>query len=61
MEATLGEGFNLDDHLKAIERELLDRALRQAGQNRLEAARLLGVSTRSLRYLVQKHQIGRPE
>jgi two-component system, NtrC family, response regulator PilR len=55
----LEEGFNLDEHLRTIERGLLERALAAAGQDRAEAARLLGVSARSLRYLLQKHQLTR--
>jgi two-component system response regulator PilR (NtrC family) len=55
----LVEGFNLDDHLRNVERDLLDKALEQAGQDRTEAARLLGVTPRSLRYLINKHQAPR--
>jgi two-component system response regulator PilR (NtrC family) len=51
----LGAGFDLDDHLRAIERDLLHRALREAAGDRAGAATLLGISPRSLRYLIQKH------
>jgi two-component system response regulator PilR (NtrC family) len=55
----LADGFDLDEHLREVERELLDKALQQAGQDRSEAARLLGVTPRSLRYLINKHQVPR--
>ena len=51
-------GFSLDQHLLAIERELLRRALSQANGDRGGAAGLLGVTPRSLRYLIQKHGLG---
>jgi two-component system response regulator PilR (NtrC family) len=54
----LRSGFNLDQHLLAIERELLRRALAKAGGDRASAAELLGVTPRSLRYLIQKHGEG---
>jgi two-component system response regulator PilR (NtrC family) len=54
----LRPGFNLDQHLLAIERELLRRALAKAGGDRASAAELLGVTPRSLRYLIQKHGEG---
>jgi two-component system, NtrC family, response regulator PilR len=53
--ASLRPGFRLDDHLLAIERDLLMRALDQARGDRGQAADTLGVSARSLRYLIQKH------
>jgi two-component system response regulator PilR (NtrC family) len=51
----LSEAFSLDEHLRAIEADSLRRALEQAVGDRNEAARLLGVTPRSLRYLIQKH------
>ncbi len=51
----LSEGFDLDAHLKLMERRYLDLALEQAGGSRPEAARLLGITPRSLRYLLRKH------
>ena len=52
----LGEGFSLDQHLSTVEADLLRRALGQAAGDRALAARLLGVTPRSLRYLLSKHQ-----
>jgi two-component system response regulator PilR (NtrC family) len=56
-----GQGFSLDRHLESIEAELLRRALEQAAGNRATAARLLGVTPRSLRYLIRKHDSTAPE
>jgi DNA-binding NtrC family response regulator len=55
---TLGPGFNLDEHLRSIEARLLAEALERSSGDRTEAARLLGVTPRSLRYLIQKHGQG---
>jgi transcriptional regulator with GAF, ATPase, and Fis domain len=56
----LREGFSLDDHLREIESSLVMRALTQADGDRLAAARLLGITPRSLRYLIGKHQLEMP-
>jgi two-component system response regulator PilR (NtrC family) len=53
--AEIPPGFDLDHHLHEIEAEFLRRAIDQAGGRRSEAARLLGVTPRSLRYLLRKH------
>ncbi len=52
------EGFNLDDVLGEIERRLLLQALERTGGVRTQAAKLLGVTLRSLRYRLQKHALG---
>jgi transcriptional regulator with GAF, ATPase, and Fis domain len=41
--------------LEAVERDLIARALRQAGNNRSRAARLLGITRSQLYYRIQKH------
>jgi DNA-binding NtrC family response regulator len=51
----LGDGFSLDDYLLSVEGRLLSEAFERARGDRAEAARLLGVSPRSLRYLLHKH------
>jgi DNA-binding NtrC family response regulator len=51
----LTEGFNLDAHLHAIEGQFLHEALKEGGGDRALAATLLGITPRSLRYLIQKH------
>ena len=53
--AQLTLGFSLDRHLEALESALVRRALDQAGGDRGSASQLLGISARSLRYLIQKH------
>jgi two-component system response regulator PilR (NtrC family) len=52
----LGDGFSLDAHLNRIEASLLRRALEQAKGDRARASQLLGVSPRSIRYLLRKHR-----
>ena len=51
----IGPGFSLDAHLRAVEARLLGEALERASGDRAEAARLLGVKPRALRYLLYKH------
>jgi len=52
------EGCNLDDVLGEIERRLVLQALQRSGGVRTQAAKLLGVTLRSLRYRLQKHALG---
>jgi len=54
----IGDGFSLDAYMLSVEARLLHQALERASGDRSEAARLLGVSARSLRYLIQKHGRG---
>ncbi len=54
----IGDGFSVDAYLLSLESRLLAEALEQAHGDRTQAARLLGVSSRSLRYLIQKHSNG---
>jgi two-component system response regulator PilR (NtrC family) len=56
----IGPGFSLDAHLRAVEGRLLREALESAEGDRQEAARLLGISPRSLRYLISKHDVAVP-
>ena len=48
-------GFRLDDHLFQAEGALACQALAAAGGSRTLAGRALGISARSMRYLVKKH------
>ena len=48
-------GFSLERHLQEIERQHLERALKQAGGVQTHAAELLGLSFRQFRYLVKKY------
>jgi two-component system response regulator PilR (NtrC family) len=51
------EGFSLDDYMLNLESELVQRALLQAAGDRGRASRMLGITPRSLRYLIQKHRL----
>ena len=51
-------GFVLEDHVRRLERDYLDRALRQAGGVKVRAAGLLGMSFRSFRYYAKKYDLG---
>jgi DNA-binding NtrC family response regulator len=53
----LGGGFNLDAYLAGLEANLVREALSKSGWDRPEACRLLGIASRSLRYLIKKHSI----
>lgn len=50
-------GFNLMDHLDDIARKYLRQALMAANWNMRQAASLLGISYRSIRYLMDKYRI----
>jgi two-component system response regulator PilR (NtrC family) len=52
------EGCNLDEVIGEIERRLVLQALERSGGVRTHAAKLLGVTLRSLRYRLQKHALG---
>jgi two-component system response regulator PilR (NtrC family) len=55
------EGCNLDSLVNEVERRLLIEALERTGGVRTAAARLLGISFRSLRYRLQKQGLGDEE
>ena len=52
------EGANLDEILNEVERRLLLSALERTDGNRTAAAKLLGITFRSLRYRLSKHGLG---
>jgi two-component system response regulator PilR (NtrC family) len=52
---------SLPDYLNQIERDIILRALAQTQFNRTQAAQLLGISFRQLRYQMQKLHIQEPE
>ena len=47
-------GETLDDYLNRVERQAIQEALEQTGGNRTAAARVLGISFRSLRYRLDR-------
>jgi len=51
----------LPDYLNQIERDIIVRALNQTQFNRTQAAALLGIGVRQLRYQMQKLNINAPE
>jgi len=53
------DGLDLDHLLQSVEQRYLDEALDRVAGNRTEAARLLGITFRSIRYRLQK--LGREE
>ena len=52
---------DLPAYLAAVERDIITRALAQTNYNRTQAAQLLGISFRQLRYQMQKLSIQEPE
>jgi two-component system response regulator PilR (NtrC family) len=56
--AVPSEGLDLQAHLDAVERRILEQALQRTGGVKTEAARLLSVTFRSLRYRLAKYGIG---
>lgn len=52
---------SLPDHLDDVEREIIRRALAKTKFNRTQAAELLGISFRQLRYRMQRLDINAPE
>ena len=52
---------SLPDHLDQVERDIIRRALAKTHYNRTQAAELLGISFRQLRYRMQRLAIHEPE
>ena len=53
----ISEGFNLDEHIAACEKEIILRVLKQAGGVQSRAAKLLGINQRSLWHRIKKYEI----
>ena len=56
-EALPASGFDLEAHVKEIERVYIAQALERAGGVQVKAAELLGMSFRSFRYYVKKYNL----
>jgi two-component system response regulator PilR (NtrC family) len=56
-EALPPSGFDLEAHVKQIERGYIAEALKRAGGVQVKAAELLGMSFRSFRYYVKKYNL----
>ena len=50
-------GFDLEEHVKGIERDYIAQALDRSGGVQVKAAELLGMSFRSFRYYVKKYNL----
>jgi two-component system, NtrC family, response regulator PilR len=50
-------GFDLEEHVKDLERDYIAQALRKAGGVQVKAAELLGMSFRSFRYYAKKYNL----
>ncbi|MBI3492716.1 MAG: sigma-54-dependent Fis family transcriptional regulator, partial [Acidobacteria bacterium] len=50
-------GFDLEAHVKEIERGYIAEALKRAGGNLTKAGKLLGLEFRQVRYLVKKYNL----
>ena len=57
MEVLPDSGFDLEAHVKDIERGYIAQALQRAGGVQVKAAELLGMSFRSFRYYVKKYNL----
>ena len=51
------DGIHFHDHVEGVEKQLLKAALEQAGGVQTKAAKLLNMSLRSFRYLIQKYDL----
>jgi len=56
----VAEFFETDLTLEGLEQELIRRALERTGWNQSKAARLLGLTRRTLQYRIEKYEIARP-
>jgi two-component system response regulator PilR (NtrC family) len=50
-------GFDMEEHVKGLEREYIAQALQRAGGVQVRAAELLGMSFRSFRYYAKKYNL----
>ncbi|MBI2646444.1 MAG: sigma-54-dependent Fis family transcriptional regulator, partial [Deltaproteobacteria bacterium] len=49
------DGVNLEEIVGNLEKDLIERALKKAGGVKKRAAKLLGISFRSMRYRLEKY------
>ncbi len=52
-----GDAVSLDAEMDRLEKNMLLKALEKTGGNKTEAAKLLNISFRSMRYRLDKHGI----
>ena len=51
------EDFDLEAHLEEMRKKFVERAMEISGNKQTEAARLLGMTPRSIRYLLDKYDL----
>jgi two-component system response regulator PilR (NtrC family) len=56
LDTSFASNSSLDTLLGDVERKMIEKALRTTNGNKTEAARLLGITLRSLRYRLAKHE-----
>jgi two-component system response regulator PilR (NtrC family) len=61
IEISADDGIDLQKVLDQIEKELLIKAIHAAGGTKKRAAKLLGITFRSMRYRVEKFSLGMPD
>ncbi|MEA3366006.1 MAG: helix-turn-helix domain-containing protein, partial [Candidatus Hydrogenedentes bacterium] len=54
-------GLNLEEYIAQLETNLIQQALKRGRYSQKRAAELLGLTTRSLRYRLQKYNLGEEE
>ncbi|MBE0460495.1 MAG: sigma-54-dependent Fis family transcriptional regulator [Candidatus Aminicenantes bacterium] len=57
IELAIHPGFNLNETVDTIAKQYVQQALYKTGGNMKEAATVLGINYRSLRYLIEKYQL----
>jgi DNA-binding NtrC family response regulator len=57
LDTSFSSNSSLDTLLGDVERKMIEKALRTTNGNKTEAARLLGITLRSLRYMLAKHEL----
>lgn len=57
----LDQGLPLQDYLDRLEKESIIKALDQSRYNRTKAAKILGITVRSLRYRMERLRLNEPE
>ncbi len=57
LDTSFASNSSLDTLLGDVERKMIEKALRTTNGNKTEAARLLGITLRSLRYRLAKHEL----
>ncbi len=57
LDTSFTSSASLDTLLGDVEKKMIEKALRTTGGNKTEAAKLLGITLRSLRYRLAKHEL----